>query len=113
MSHRDPQPKSAHKPSHNPDSVYEFVRKPNDNRNNEYQLLQMLGEGGFAKCYKTRRVHDKKLFAIKAINLNERSESSSHDKHKPSKRPRVSTQQKAHAEANFLKTCHHPNIVRY
>jgi polo-like kinase 1 len=108
-THTKSQPQSPEHPKH----VYEFVRKQNENRNNEYQLLNLLGEGGFAKCYKTKRTHDKREFAIKAINLNDRSDSSSQDKKKSSRHPRVSTQQKAMAEANFLKICNHHNIVRY
>lgn len=67
----------------------------------KYQLYskgRILGEGGFAICYKAVRNSDSKVFAMKLIKLNDKKDlSNSRDKHKTSKHHhKVSTEEKAH-----------------
>lgn len=77
--------------------------------------MGQLGQGGFATCYKTKRLNDNKVFAMKVISLKEKKdEKSSREKHRVNHHYKlVSKEEKAAHEAKFLKMCHHENIVKY
>ncbi len=79
-------------PEHSTNYVYELSNKTGSLKYHQYQKGPLLGEGGFAACYKATRNTDKKSFAMKVIKLNDKKElTSSRDKHKTQKHPKLST----------------------
>lgn len=36
----------------------------------DFELLQKIGEGSFARVYKAKRINDKKYYALKQVHIN-------------------------------------------
>ena len=72
----------------------------------DFERLQLLGQGGFGSVYKVLSLVNKKIYAMKELNLAE-DENSLND---------ISTEEKKDyftSEIEILKELNHPNIVKY
>lgn len=72
----------------------------------DFERLQLLGQGGFGSVYKVLSLVNKKIYAMKELNLAE-DENTLND---------ISTEDKKDyftSEIEILKELNHPNIVKY
>lgn len=75
--------RSHHLPSSQPIFVYELSKNHLDVKYRQYERMNQLGQGGFATCYKTKRLNDNKIFAMKVISLKEnKDDKSPKEKHR-------------------------------
>ena len=71
---------------------------------NDFEFLQLLGEGGFGKVVKVSSLINHKIYAMKILNLeNQENESMSKDQ----------KEDYFTSEIEILKKLDHPNIVKY
>lgn len=84
--------------SHSNSYFFELPNPKKDSKSQQYDKGHKLGEGGFAVCYKATRKSDSKFFAMKVIKINDKKElSTSRDKYKSTKHPKMSSLDKANS----------------
>ena len=72
----------------------------------DFEILQFLGEGGYGSVYKVLSLVNKKIYAMKVLNLAE-NDNSLNVISKEEKRDYFTS------EIEILKSLNHPNIVKY
>ena len=73
---------------------------------NDFEFLQLLGEGGFGKVVKVSSLINHKIYAMKILNLENQNQENEG----------LSQEQKEEyftSEIELLKKLNHPNIVKY
>ena len=68
----------------------------------DFEFLQILGKGGFGLVYKVLSLVNKKIYAMKVLNLAEDKDMSREEK-----------KDYFTSEIQILKCLNHPNIVKY